>query len=209
MVRSVFSGEAKGQTKTMKLSFSLASKPSSNPNPKPSTTFNNSNADTNDDGSIQYVNEFDASQPLRGDPKTRVIPPIPNEWLMKPESENRSEVRSLSARISNGLNLRPKLESENGEGEEQLRSAGVDLETLALQKLKEDLERLPEHRGMEEYNDVSVEGFGSALLAGYGWCPGKGIGKHAEKDVKVVEFNRRPNDRHGLGFRMGRVDDHQ
>ncbi|KAL6283918.1 hypothetical protein ACE6H2_014847 [Prunus campanulata] len=193
----------------MKLSFSLPSKPSSNHIPKPSTTFNDSNADPNNDGSIQYVHEFDASQPLRGDPKTSVIPPIPNEWLMKPESENRSEVRSLSARISNGLNLRPKLESENGEGDERLRSAGVDLEALALQKLKEDLERLPEHRGMEEYNDVSVDGFGSALLAGYGWCPGEGIGKHTEKDVKVVEFNRRPNDRHGLGFRMGRGDDQQ
>lgn len=193
----------------MKLSFSLPSKPSSNPNPVPSTTFDDSNAEQNDDGSIQYVNEFDAPKAQRGDPKTRVIPPIPNEWLMKPESENRSEPRSLSARISNGLNLRPKLESENGGGDELSRSAGVDLETLALQKLKEDLERLPDDRGMEEYNDVSVERFGSALLAGYGWWPGKGIGKNAEKDVKVVEFNRRPNDRHGLGFHIGRVDDQQ
>ena len=68
-----------------------------------------------------------------------------------------------------------------------------------LQKLKDDLLRLPEDNGFDEFKDVPVEGFGAALLAGYGWKEGMGIGKNAKEDVKVVEIKRR-TAKEGLGF---------
>lgn len=69
-----------------------------------------------------------------------------------------------------------------------------------LQQLREEFKGLPEHGGMDEFSENPVEGFGAALLAGYGWQPGQGIGKNAKEDVDVVEF--RPNmGRQGLGFR--------
>jgi G patch domain/KOW motif-containing protein len=100
--------------------------------------------------------------------------------------------------ISYGLNLREKSEyKDNGE---RLRStAPVPVEAALLQKLKDDMDRLPEHRGMEEFDDVPVEGFGAALLAGYGWHKGRGIGRNAKGDVKVVQYEKR-SDKHGLGF---------
>ena len=73
------------------------------------------------------------------------------------------------------------------------------VEAVLLQKFKDDLKRLPEHQGFEEFNDVPVEGFGKALLAGYGWSEGMGIGKNAKEDVKVVEYKRR-TAKEGLGF---------
>lgn len=68
-----------------------------------------------------------------------------------------------------------------------------------LQKLKDDLLRLPEDQGFDEFKDVPVEGFGAALLSGYGWKEGMGIGKNAKEDVKVVEIKRR-TAKEGLGF---------
>lgn len=70
---------------------------------------------------------------------------------------------------------------------------------MLLQKLKDDLNSLPEDRGFEEFKDVPVEGFGAALLAGYGWSEGMGIGKNAKEDVKVVQYERR-TAKEGLGF---------
>ena len=52
---------------------------------------------------------------------------------------------------------------------------------------------------MEEFKDVAVEGYGAALLAGYGWKEGMGIGRNAKEDVKVVEIKRR-TAKEGLGF---------
>lgn len=68
-----------------------------------------------------------------------------------------------------------------------------------LQKLKDDLLRLPEDQGFDEFKDVPVEGFGAALLAGYGWKEGMGIGKNAKEDVKVFEIKKR-SAKEGLGF---------
>lgn len=200
----------------MKLSFSLPSKSSSKPNPiKPSRTFDDTNGRQNGDVSKQFVKEFDASKPLSGDPKAPVIAPIENEWRPHKKMKNlelpvtepggqelKFEVESLSvepdSNISYGLNVRKMSESENsGGGGERLRSGGVE-ETL-LQKFKSDLERLSDHKGMEEYDGMPVEGFGAALLSGYGWYPGRGIGRNAKEDVKVVEYTK-STDRHGLGF---------
>ncbi|XP_016648685.1 PREDICTED: protein MOS2-like [Prunus mume] len=210
----------------MKLSFSLPPKSSSKSNPKrkPSTTattFDDGNGNPNDAASKHFVNEFDASKTLSTDPKTRVIAPIPNEWQPHKKMKNlelpitepggqelKFEVETLSvnddpdAKISYGLNVRQKLgaESENRDGgDEHPRLRGVE-DTL-LQKFKDDLERLSDHRGLEEFDEMPVEGYGEALLSGYGWYPGRGIGKNAKEDAKVVEYTR-STDRHGLGFHM-------
>uniref|UniRef100_N1QTB0 Uncharacterized protein n=1 Tax=Aegilops tauschii TaxID=37682 RepID=N1QTB0_AEGTA len=62
---------------------------------------------------------------------------------------------------------------------------------LMLRRYKEDMASLPDHRGIDEFEEVPVEGFGAALLAGYGWSEGKGLGRNNKEDTKVVEYNRR------------------
>ncbi|KAM1394776.1 hypothetical protein PS2_030335 [Malus domestica] len=209
----------------MKLSFSLPPKSSSKSNPKrnPSSatsTFNDGTGNhPNDAVSKHFVSEFDASKPFSADLKARVIAPIPNEWRPHKKMKNielpitesgghelQFEVETLSvtddpdAKISYGLNLREKSELENREGlgnGDRPRLRGVE-DTL-LQKFKDDLERLSDHRGLEEFEEMPVEGYGEALLTGYGWYPGRGIGKNAKEDVKIVEYTR-STDRHGLGF---------
>lgn len=116
------------------------------------------------------------------------------------------------SKISYGLNIRQstkfdtgedrkgegdKLELEEHNGEKKRTSSRPD--DVLLQKLKYDMTRLPDDRGMEEFEDMPVEGFAKALLAGYGWSEGMGIGKNAKEDVKVVEYHKR-TDKHGLGF---------
>ncbi|KAL6645904.1 hypothetical protein ACP70R_017512 [Stipagrostis hirtigluma subsp. patula] len=75
--------------------------------------------------------------------------------------------------------------------------AGVDVK---LRRYKEDVAALPDHRGMDEFREVPVEGFGAALLAGCGWSEGKGIGRNNKVgDTKVVQYDRRVGT-HGLGY---------
>ncbi|TQD74685.1 hypothetical protein C1H46_039785 [Malus baccata] len=214
----------------MKLSFSLPPKSSSKSNPKrnPSSatstsTFNDGTGNhPNDAVSKHFVSEFDASKPLSADPKARVIAPIPNEWRPHKKMKNielpvtesgghelQFEVETLSvtddhdAKISYGLNLREKSELENREGlgnGDRPRLRGV--EYTLLQKFKDDLERLSDHRGLEEFEEMPVEGYGEALLTGSGWYPGRGIGKNAKEDVKIVEYTR-STDRHGIMEKLG------
>lgn len=73
------------------------------------------------------------------------------------------------------------------------------VEGTLLQKLKDELQTMPEDVGLEEFNDVPVEGFGAALLAGYGWSEGQGIGRNAKADVKVYEIKKK-TAKEGLGF---------
>ncbi|CAH1432549.1 unnamed protein product [Lactuca virosa] len=60
-----------------------------------------------------------------------------------------------------------------------------------LNKLRNDQERLTEDSEMEEFEDMSMEDFASDLLKGYVWIEGRGIGKNAREDVKVVEYTKR------------------
>ncbi|KAF2282733.1 hypothetical protein GH714_030778 [Hevea brasiliensis] len=55
--------------------------------------------------------------------------------------------------------------------------------------------------GLEEFEDAPVEGFGAALLAGYGWYKGRGIGRNAKEEGKI-EFREKigRNSREGLGY---------
>ncbi|XP_019053032.1 PREDICTED: protein MOS2-like [Nelumbo nucifera] len=62
------------------------------------------------------------------------------------------------------------------------------------------MKRLPDDLGFDEFTTVPVEGFGAALLAGYGWIEGRGVGRNAKKDVKIVQYERR-TAKEGLGFK--------
>ncbi|EXC18489.1 Protein MOS2 [Morus notabilis] len=191
---------------------------------------NDNKSTENDANSRKYVIEFNASETLTGNATQNavVIPPIQNEWRPHKRMKNldlpiaaqsdgsgglQFEVESLSdatnSSMSYGLNLRQTAKGDhddeiNGQDEakdknERLRFTPT--EDVLLQKLKFDLQRLPEDRGMAEFEDVPVEGFGAALLSGYGWHEGRGIGKNAKEDVKVVEYTKRTG-KQGLGFVM-------
>mmetsp|Transcript_16463 Transcript_16463/g.27205 ORF Transcript_16463/g.27205 Transcript_16463/m.27205 type:complete len:367 (+) Transcript_16463:397-1497(+) len=66
------------------------------------------------------------------------------------------------------------------------------------QRLKDDLETLPEGASLEDYESVPVGDFGLALLRGMGYVPGKPIGLNATGLVKPIEFVPR-HSRLGLG----------
>ncbi|OVA19952.1 G-patch domain [Macleaya cordata] len=116
--------------------------------------------------------------------------------------------------ISYGLTLRKKENESNTVVDDKKNDADADaddndnsaksgiadsIENVMLKKFKEDMKNLPEDRGFDEFIDCPVEGFGKALLAGYGWKEGQGIGRNAKEDVKVVQYVRRAG-REGLGY---------
>ncbi|RHN78373.1 putative G-patch domain-containing protein [Medicago truncatula] len=198
-----------------KLSFSLPSSKSSSKSNKPSKTFNEDSS-TNQQQK-QLITEFDPSKPQTLIPKT-LIPPIENQWrphkkmknLDLPITDSHSDhsltfvpdttVSDQPDNSSYGLNLRDndkKPQSDDVVVDAPRPKASV--EVSMLQKFKDDMERLPDDMGFDEYKDVPVEGFGAALLGGYGWKEGMGIGKNAKEDVKVVEVKRRTG-KEGLGF---------
>ncbi|RZC56711.1 hypothetical protein C5167_015565 [Papaver somniferum] len=97
-----------------------------------------------------------------------------------------------------GLTLRKK-EDDDREDVVMVDANGGGIENLMMNKFKEDMEKLPEDRGIDEFIDCLVEGYGEALLAGYGWKKGQGIGKNAKEDVQVVQYVKRAG-REGLGY---------
>ncbi|KAI4358037.1 hypothetical protein L6164_001947 [Bauhinia variegata] len=216
----------------LSFSIQSKSSSKSNPNPiRSSDNFDDSGNNRNKDGTAkEYLSEFDASKTLTDPNKSAksVIPPIQNEWrphkrmknLELPITESNgstelgfeldtsSAANEPGSEMSYGLNLRQttKDKSSNGNIDNDNDNEGprpVPVETALLQKFKDDLKRLPDDQGFDEFEDVPVEGFGAALLAGYGWYEGRGIGKNAKEDVKVVQYERR-TAKEGLGF----VSDH-
>ncbi|CAI8615624.1 unnamed protein product [Vicia faba] len=207
-----------------KLSFSFpSSKSSSKPNNsvKPSQTFDDDSS-TKQDLQKQLITEFDSSNLQTLDPNSKtLISPIENQWrahkkmknLHLPITDSHSshsltfvpDTTSISDQAesdqsSYGLNLR----SGNSDNKKQIPDGDalrprVSIEVNMMQKFKEDMERLPDDQGFDEFKDISVDGYGAALLGGYGWKQGMGIGKNAKEDVKVVEVKRR-TAKEGLGF---------
>nr|GME04941.1 protein MOS2 [Ipomoea batatas] len=199
----------------MKLSFSLASKPSSNLK-KPSQTFAGNDPKASASAAKEYVTEFDASKaPAAADSVANyIIPPKANEWEPRKRMKNidlppirssddqplqfevdtGSSVEPSSDSVSYGLNIRQSADDPNTDKSENPNpSPNVD---PMLHRLKEDLMRLPDDNGMDEFTDMPVEGFGAALLKGYGWSEGRGIGRNAKEDVKEgIGFTAElPND---------------
>jgi G patch domain/KOW motif-containing protein len=209
-----------------KLSFSLPSSKSSsksNNSVKPSQTFHHDSS-TDQQQQKQLITEFDPSKPqiLNPNPKT-LIAPIENQWRPHKKMKNldlpitdshsshsltfEQDTSSISDqpadKSSYGLNLRSTDNNNNKKQQsdvvdEQPRPR-ASVEVSMLQKFKEDMEKLPSDQGFDEYIDVPVDGFGAALLGGYGWKEGMGIGKNAKEDIKVVQVKRR-TAKEGLGF---------
>ncbi|KAE8684479.1 Protein MOS2 [Hibiscus syriacus] len=198
----------------MKLSFSLPSKSKTSQK----AAIPNPSAAQEDQNHKEFVTEFDPSKTLADSKPSFVIPPKQNEWRpykkmknldlpfqsdasrdLKFELDSSSINPDSESGISYGLNLRNN--STKGEADiiEVATASAAPVETVLLQSFKEDIERLPDDRGFEEFEDMPVEGFGKALLAGYGWVEGRGIGKNAKEDVKVKQYERR-TDKEGLGF---------
>lgn len=212
----------------MKLSFALSSSKPPKPSLKSSinqskeivTEFEPSSSSSSSRSvKKEFVTEFDQFKTLV-DPNSKnptVIAPIANDWRPRKKLRNidlpvKSEDPNLEFEVANstveptdpnityGLNIRVKKEydADSKPKVERLKSAS-SIDSLMLNKLRSDLDKLPEDRGMDEFEDVSVENFASALLKGYGWVEGRGIGKNAKEDVKVVEYTKRTG-KEGLGF---------
>ncbi|PIN13624.1 G-patch nucleic acid binding protein [Handroanthus impetiginosus] len=202
----------------MSFSFSINSKSQSNRIKKPTATFSDDAADGST--TVKYVREFDPSEAAPA-PESSVKPiaPIPNAWRPNKKLKNLENLPQLSQSngadsalqfeldpgsnpeavdnsMGYGLNLRQPSGTTNGVPN---RDRGETISDLELRKLREDLEKLPDDPGMDDFTDVPVEGFGAALLSGYGWKEGRGIGPNAKEDVKVVEAKRKTG-RGGLGF---------
>ncbi|KAL7596532.1 hypothetical protein Lser_V15G30173 [Lactuca serriola] len=202
----------------MKLSFSLSSSKNSS---KPSKSSFSASRDHDDQSpEKEFFTEFDSSITLADSisKRTIVIPPIPNEWNPQKQTTNidipiksndpnlefevdtNSAEEPIDSNISYGLNLRTKKASRSDKDPEVDRSESLSsINRLMLMKLRSDLKSLPDDRGLDEFDDVSVEEFAPALLKGYGWYEGRGIGKNAKEDVKVFQFTKM-TAKQGLGF---------
>ncbi|KNA15398.1 hypothetical protein SOVF_096450 [Spinacia oleracea] len=197
-----------------KISFSVSSNQSNN---KPKHGLIDSTSQ-NPQINRESITEFDPSKAPtleKNAPKTSVIPPKPNEWRPTKKMKNldlppiHSEGKPLEfevessdvaapeseSNISYGLNLRQQ-DSINGKFDSDVPNS---VDTIMRKKLKSDLDKLPDDEGFDQFEEVPVEGFAEALLAGYGWRQGMGIGKSTKEDVKVVEYKRR-TAKEGLGF---------
>ncbi|CAN4128285.1 unnamed protein product [Withania somnifera] len=201
----------------MKLSFSVSSKLSSNLKKPPSSqTFTGDDPrNCSNPTGKEYVTEFDASKaPTSSSKGTLIIPPKQNEWRpikrmknldlpLQPDSSAADQ--PLQFEIDAGAGVEPSLDGMSyGLNVRQSENPNTNanpkqLIDPMLHKFKEDLKRLPEHNGSDEYTDMPVEGYGAALLKGYGWVEGRGIGRNAKEDVKVVEY-KRWTAKEGIGF---------
>ncbi|WOL10628.1 protein MOS2-like [Canna indica] len=214
-----------------KVSFSFSSKPSSRlAAPKPPHP-----PAEDDNAKPQFVTAFDPSAAPNPSDAKPVIPPIPNveynpalkrmkNLIPLPNSdddpsavaaENTHFVLDTSTgddaagHISYGLTLRsadgPKSEREEL-GDPGRGRSRAENDELMQRRFREDLKDLPEDRGMEEFNDIKVEDFAAAMLAGYGWTQGQVIGRNKKlADTKVFEHKRMAGSE-GLGYNPSEGD---
>ncbi|CAH8275439.1 unnamed protein product [Arabidopsis lyrata] len=188
----------------MKLSFSLP------PKSKSRVRLNSDRKDGVGAGNLkEFVTEFDPSETLTYSKPKYVIPPIedrrrpykknidlplPSASGLQFEAEITSGDGHVSDNITYGLNLRQKVDDEKPE----------PVEKLLLKSMRKDLESLPDAPELEDFESFPVDGFGEALLAGYGWKPGQGIGLKAKEDVKIVEYKKWSGNE-GFGFNMDKA----
>lgn len=196
-----------------KMSLSITLKPQAN-RPKRPSALAAVEPPPSDAEQKTYVSQFEASDNHSHKQSTiKPIAPIPNNWRPNKRLKNLQSLPSQSnedtsrefeldpasnaeappdGSINYGLNLRePPAGSVTGRTE--------SMAEFEIRKLRDDLDKLPDDTGMDEFDDVPVEGFGAALLLGYGWKEGRGIGRNAKEDVKISEVTKRAG-RGGLGF---------
>eukprot|EP01018_Ginkgo_biloba_P012885 Gb_22526 [translate_table: standard] len=191
---------------TAKFSFSLPSKPSARSRPNQSEE----KAAQDDEEKPEFLSEFDPNKPVAK--KLKVIPKLENSWRPEHRMKNIKMIDSqlqfepevqatgIEPEVDYGLNLRTRVPNsanldQNGKnnGEEDFMST----DEAEQQKLREDLQELPDEASLDAYDSLPVEDFGAALLRGMGWAEGKGIGR-AKEPVKPIEYVRRVG-REGLG----------
>ncbi|XP_010433697.1 PREDICTED: protein MOS2-like [Camelina sativa] len=195
----------------MKLSFSIPSKPKSKSNSGSGSgsrvRLNSDKKDGVDEGNLkEFVTEFDPSETLTHAKPKYVIPPIEdrrrspckNIDLPLQSSGLQFEAEVVVPSVSNnntsyGLNLRQRADASKTEPVEQ----------LLLKSMRKDLASLPDAPELKDFESFPVDGFGEALLAGYGWKPGQGIGLKAKEDVKIVEYKKWSGNE---GFEIGKSD---
>ncbi|RAL53814.1 unnamed protein product [Cuscuta campestris] len=204
----------------MKLSFTLPSKPSSNAK-KPSQAIISDDSEAAASSVKEYVTEYDPSKAPAGPGSVSdfVIPPIANEWEPRKRMKNLdlpsirssddqpllfevhtgSSVEPSPGSISYGLNIRQSVgKGDDDVNTDKSQDPNPNPDPM-LRKLKDDLKRLPDDNDMDVYAAMPVENFAAALLKGYGWYEGRGVGRNAKDDVKVVEF-KRWSAKEGIGF---------
>ncbi|PWA79249.1 G-patch domain-containing protein [Artemisia annua] len=181
-----------------RVSFSI---PSSKRSKQTADQTTLSSPSSSPDQTKEYITEFDSSQTTYGHESKNhiIIPPIPNQW--KPYVPNH---------VSNGEHVVPNVTKDgldiidNMTKRENINHAKEKpmswIERLKLRKLKDGgLEKVHDDEEVEDF-DVSVDEFANVYMKRYGWSKGKGVGKNAEKDDKVVEYKKGNNTRVGLGF---------
>ncbi|MCL7032208.1 hypothetical protein MKW94_006008 [Papaver nudicaule] len=178
----------------------------------------------------EYGTEFDPTEHTDDKQPKTIIPPLQNSWKLTNSWCNLESITQASAAedlesrfeivetaeigdqdFKDGLNVIKKEDDDNndvmaggngGKSGVVVTNSAEDMENLMIKKFKEDMEKLPEDRGLDEFIDCPVEGYGDALLAGYGWKKGLGIGKNRKEVVQVAQHVNRPG-REGLGYHSG------
>ncbi|XP_042438036.1 protein MOS2-like isoform X2 [Zingiber officinale] len=206
----------------LSFSFSSSSKISSRP---PASKL--ARPPANDGGSKpQFVTVFDPSAVPNPDDSKLVIAPIPNAYnnptlkrmknlLPLPTADDDPSSADTTTRfvldtstgdapagsIPYGLTLRSTDESrshrEEGGEPARGRSRAQDED---FRRYREDVKDRPGEQSMEAFEQVKVEDFAAAVLAGYGWKQGQVIGRNKDlADTKVFEYKRKGRSE-GLGY---------
>ncbi|CAN8230613.1 unnamed protein product [Cochlearia groenlandica] len=187
----------------MKLSFSLP--PKSKSTAKPILHRNAATSAAGETNVKDFFTEFDPSKTQTTTKQKHVIPPledrrrsqnhpIQSSSAIEFEPNTLSNGNLVSDNITYGLNLRQKSDFSNIDSRSK-----EPVEQLLLKSLREDMKSLPDAPKLVDFESVPVDGYGAALLAGYGWKPGQGIGLKAKEDVKIVEYSKW-NGNEGFGF---------
>ncbi|XP_051137306.1 protein MOS2-like [Andrographis paniculata] len=193
----------------MSLSFSINAKSQSNRLKKPTASFADAAAAPSDSSARNYVTEFSAKAPPP--PESKIKPIEPNTWPPNKKLKNLPDLSQPNDSVLQfevdtggkpeagsdtsmgyGLNIRQRSAEDPTRGHETIAE-------MELRRLREDLEKLSEEPGMDDYDDVPVESFALAVLSRQGWKEGRGIGRNAKEDVKVYEIKRKAG-KGGLGF---------
>ncbi|ERN08173.1 hypothetical protein AMTRI_Chr09g37590 [Amborella trichopoda] len=210
----------------MKLSFSLSSKRSSRPRPTDFGERNTNEEEPKAEFVTEFDSSKTPSEKSRlviprQESSWRAEKNMKN---IKPEEthlefEIITHETSIESDVGYGLNLRNKSNGGDSKREnEDMGNSGLSCmepveATEVDAKRKKDMgnssfpsvkpknldSELEEDGGLDEFSDMPIEGFGAAVLAGYGWTEGQGIGRKAKKDIQVVQYIRRAG-MGGLGF---------
>ncbi|KAI3881060.1 hypothetical protein MKW92_050612 [Papaver armeniacum] len=183
----------------MKLSFSLNSK--SNPKPR---FFNQE--EKSKDTRHEYVTEFDQTKPADDHKRSKIItPPLQNSWKFTNKMSNLQSLATKSYSATDDPGTRFELEvAPPTTAADQGFKYGLTLRKMNGNEVHDNAGK---SRVVVSSSSINVNfpedrvdfPYAEALLAGYGWKKGQGIGKNAKEEVQVVQYVGRVG-RQGLGY---------